>query len=126
MGVYIKDMEIPKEGFVEILIRDDGTVQQTGQSYRIDGTDYYTVYCGEMPVMCKAVAVPPHGRLGDLDKLAEKIEGIWDCNDLYFQPNDQICDTEDCKGCKWRETWDCFRRMVKHAPTIIPAEGGET
>lgn len=57
-----------------------------------------------------------------MDKLAEKIEGIWDCNDLYFQPNDHICDPEDCKGCKWRETWDCFRRMVKNAPAIIPAE----
>lgn len=69
MGVYI-DMEMPKEGFVEILIRDDGTVQQTGQSYRIDGTDYYTPYVGEMPVMYKAVSVPePHGRLGDLDAL---------------------------------------------------------
>lgn len=33
MSVLIKGMEMPKEGFVEILIRDDGTVQQTGQSY---------------------------------------------------------------------------------------------
>ena len=60
MGVYI-NMEMPKEGFVEILIRDDGTVQQTGQSYRIDGTDYYTPYVGEMPAIYKAVPVPPHG-----------------------------------------------------------------
>lgn len=63
MGVYVKDMEMPKEGFVEILIRDDGTVQQTGQSYRIDGTDYYTPYVGEMPTIYKAIPVPPHGDL---------------------------------------------------------------
>ena len=31
--ILIKGMEMPKEGFVEILVRDDGTVQQTGQSY---------------------------------------------------------------------------------------------
>ena len=67
MSVLIEGMEMPKEGFVEIIIRDDGTVQQTGQSYRIGGTDYYTPYVGEMPVMYKAVPVQPHGRLGDLD-----------------------------------------------------------
>ena len=121
MGVYI-NMEMPKEGFAEILIRDDGTVQKTGQSYRIDGTDYYTPYVGEMPVMYKAVSVPePHGDLIDADALTETTDGIWDCNDLYFQPNDKICDPNDCKGCKWRETMDCFRRRVKHAPTVIPA-----
>ena len=58
MGIYLPNMEMPKEGFVEILIRDDGTVQQTGQSYRIGGTDYYTPYTGEMPVVYKAVPVP--------------------------------------------------------------------
>ena len=79
MAVLIEGMEMPKEGFVEIIIRDDGTVQQTGQSYRIDGTDYYTPYIGEMPVMYKAVPVPPHGRLIDAsvayDKIAEQEGG---------------------------------------------------
>ncbi len=74
MSVLIKDMEMPKEGFVEILVRDDGTVQQTGQSYRIDGTDYYTPYAGEMPVMYKAVPIPPHGRLIDADALYRTID----------------------------------------------------
>lgn len=76
MGIYLPNMEMPKEGFVEILIRDDGTVQQTGQSYRIDGTDYYTPYVGEMPVMYKAVPVPPHGRLIDADALIEAHEQV--------------------------------------------------
>ena len=74
---------------------------------------------------CPLVPIPPHGKLIDADALDEVIDGIWDCNDLYFQPNDKICDPNDCKGCKWRETMDCFRRMVKHTPTIIPAEVGE-
>ena len=69
MGVYINGMEMPKEGFVEILIRDDGTVQQTGQSYRIDGTDYYTPYVGKMPVIHKAVPVSDHGDLIDRDEI---------------------------------------------------------
>ena len=67
MSVLIHGLEIPQEGFVEVLIRDDGTVQQTGQSYRIDGTDYYTPYVGEMPTIYKAVPVPPHGALMDRD-----------------------------------------------------------
>ena len=106
MGIYLPNMEMPTKGYRLILIHADGTAQSTD---------------GEMT----AVPVPPHGRLIDADALTETTDGIWDCNDLYFQPNDKICDPNDCKGCKWRETMDCFRRMVRHAPTIIPAEEGE-
>ena len=74
MSVLVNGMEMPKEGFVEIIIRDDGTVQQTGQSYRIDGTDYYTPYVGEVPIMSTAVPVPPHGRLIDADELCNKLD----------------------------------------------------
>ena len=111
MGVYI-DVEMPKEGFVEILIRDDGTVQQTGQSYRIDGTDYYTPYIGEMPVMYKAVPVPPHGRLGDLDNLRKKFE--------------TICDRYDAGIISVGVCMNLMLQAVISAPTIIPAsEEGE-
>ena len=101
MGIYIKGMEMPKEGFVEILIRDDGTVQQTGQSYRIDGTDYYTPYVGEMPTTYKAVQVPPHGRLIDADALGS------------FPYNMDFCDGGEA------DEW------VQNAPTIIPADPAE-
>lgn len=74
MGIYLSNMEMPEEGFVEILIHADGTVQQTGQSNRIGGADYYTPYVGEMPVMYKAIPVPPHGRLVDADALERDIE----------------------------------------------------
>lgn len=76
MGVYLPNVDMPKEGFVEILIRDDGTVQQTGQSFRIGGTDYYTPYVGEMPAMYKAVPVPPHGDLIDRNNLLMIINQI--------------------------------------------------
>ena len=98
MSVLIRGMEMPKEGFVEILIRDDGTVQQTGQSYRIDGTDYYTPYVGEMPTIYKAIHVPPHGRLIDADALGE------------FPYNMDFCDGYEA------DEW------VQNAPTIIEAE----
>lgn len=102
MGIYI-DMEMPKEGFVEILVRDDGTVQQTGQSYRIDGTDYYTPYVGEMPVMYKAAHVPPHGDLIDKDATMNAI--------LEERGEDTAC-------------W--FAGIVNDMPAVIPAEEGET
>ena len=75
----------------------------------------------------KRVPKRPHGRLIDADTLVERIDGIWDCNDMVFKPNDKICKIpEDCKGCKWEQTKDCIQRMVENAPTIIPAEEGET
>lgn len=98
--LLILGMEMPKEGFVEILVRDDGTVQQTGQSYRIDGTDYYTPYVGEMPTIYKAVPVPPHGRLIDADAL-DSSETDYLGNHLVY-----LVDIDD-------------------APTIIPAEERE-
>lgn len=108
MGLYIPNIEMPKEGFVEILIRDDGTVQQTGQSYRIDGTDYYTPYVGEMPVMYKAVPVPPHGKLGDLDALQKQID--------FARNSGMLGKTAHYK----------LQKLIKEAPTIIPAEEGKT
>ena len=113
MSVYIKGMEMPKEGYIDVRIKCNGIA-----TFAIADNPYFKAV--------EAVPVPPHGRLIDADALTETTDGIWDCNDLYFQPNDKICDPNDCKGCKWRETMDCFRRMVKHAPTIIPAEEGET
>lgn len=116
MGVYI-DMEMPKEGFVEILIRDDGTVQKTGQSYRINGTDYYTPYVGEMPVIYQAVSVPPHGRTIDADAFIEN-----ECNNCDGDCEALPCDCLNCEA-------DCrcdFIKDIAEAPTIIPAEKGET
>ena len=110
MSIYIKGMEMPKEGFVEILIRDDGTVQQTGQSYRIDGTDYYTPYVGEMPVIYKAVPVPPHGRLIDADKI-----GLTNFEIILCQ-----------KWNPFKNALEMLLEKIENAPTIIPAsEEGE-
>lgn len=102
MGIYLPNIEMPKEGFVEILIRDDGIVQQTGQSYRIDGMDYYAPYVGEAPGTYEAIPVPQHGDLIDRDKLREK-EFIHD-GDAYAV---------------------VMSRDIRNAPTIIPASKEE-
>ena len=57
MAILICDIQMPKEGFIELLIRDDGLVQQTGESVRIDGMDYYKPYSGEIPVTYHAADV---------------------------------------------------------------------
>lgn len=54
----------------------------------------------------------------DRNALIEKLDGIWDCNDMVFEPDD-CCDIlADCKGCKWRETKEAIKRIVLHMPTI--------
>ena len=108
-GVYIKGMEMPEdEETVTLTICADGLVFE---EFKEPGDVFHAVH------------VPPHGRLIDADELVERIEGIWDCNDMTFRPDDHICDVpSDCKGCKWAQTVDCIKRMVENARTIIPAE----
>ena len=112
--LLIRGMEMPKDGHwgtvsIPFYIHGDGSVSDS-----------------KGHIIGSAVHIPPHGRLGDLDKLIEKIDGIWDCNDMVFKPDDHCCNIpEDCKGCKWAQTKDCIQRMVETAPTIIPAEEGE-
>lgn len=116
MSILIKGMEMPKEYgpheiTITLFVRDDGTASLWGKE----------VFIPHEPL--EVVTVPPHGRLIDADTLVERIDGIWDCNDMVFKPNDKICKIpEDCKGCKWKQTKDCIQRMVENAPTIIPAD----
>lgn len=108
MGIYLPNMEMPKDGFVEIIIKTDGTVQQTGQTLRLAGDYFYTAYVGERPPMYKAVPVPPHGRLIDVAVLWVEIN--------------KICDRRD-EGIISDLT--CLQQLLsafRHAPTIIQAE----
>lgn len=98
MSIIIKGMEMPKEGFVELAVHWDGLVQQTGQTQRIDGKDYYSPYIGVRPTEYEAIELPPHGRLIDGDKLAAQ------CDDPHW--------------CVWLSE-------ILDAPTIIEAEGEE-
>lgn len=98
MSVLIKGMEMPTKGEYHMTLYVCG-----------DGAAYVDV--AELPAdedRFEAAPVPPHGRLGDLDKLVEKIDGIWDCNDMVFKPDDHCCNIpEDCKGCKCARSTAC-------------------
>ena len=94
MGVYIEGMKMPKEGEhpLWIALHSDGTVE-------------YNANKGDGWQMTTAVPVPPHGRLGDLDALAESVR-----NPGIFPP---VVSSE-------------VLAFLRNAPTIIPAEEGET
>ena len=96
MGVYIKDMEMPKEGCHHMMcIYADGTVSTGGREYT-------------------AVPVPPHGRLGDLDELKAKIEK--EDNAIY---------SWDLYGNGMYNAFQSVYQCIDVTPTIIPAEEGE-
>ena len=108
MGVYIKDMQLPKEGAVEVFIRDDGTVQQTGQSCRIGATDYYTPYVGDTPIIYKAIPIPKHGGLINRDTL----------NYTMLYKENWMSGT----GVEAPAVW---KKDIEDAPVIIPASNEE-
>lgn len=116
-GVYIKGMEMPKSCY-DCPLQDDecfGSIKccyaQTWGSANMRAVD------------CPLIPVTDRGRLGDLDRILKIIDGIWDCNDMVFKPNDHCCDVpKDCHGCKWAETKRAIREIVANAPTIIPAD----
>ena len=60
MGVYIKDMEMPTEGYIDVRIKCNGTA-----SFAIANNPYFKAV--------EAVHVPPHGRCVDADKLMQEM-----------------------------------------------------
>lgn len=95
MGVYIKGMEMPKEGnWITLRIFPDG------QCFLYDwcGNDF------DFKEHLTAVPVPPHGRLIDADAVFDNLErtGWYDNADR-----------------------DIAEDLVLDAPTVIPASKGE-
>ena len=72
MGVYIKGMEMPTRcGRCDMCIKEvDGDIDY---HYECCITAAVIKNLGEKMVDCPLVPVPPHGRLGDLDKLADNM-----------------------------------------------------
>ena len=60
MDILIKNMGLPKEGFIRLMIYSDGTVREINPYNE-----------AVMPTEATAVALPEHGRLCDLDALIE-------------------------------------------------------
>ena len=50
------------------------------------------------------------------EALLERIDGIWDCADMVFEPNDKCCRADDCASCKWRETKNAIRKIAAYLP----------
>lgn len=105
MGVYIKGMEMPTDCAMLLKIFPDGRV----------GVPVHLNWCGTMVVNdAEAIAVPPHGRLGDLDALIEKVIAKYleheRKGELVFAAAEIKQDIVD---------------LISNAPTVIPAEEGE-
>ena len=99
MSIYIPGMEMPKRGHtVTLTITDDG--EAVVQYY--DCKPQLTV-----PIVYKAIPVPPHGRLIDADAL--------EYEEAYLNGHYELGDVEIVT-----------RKDIETAPTIIPAEEGET
>ena len=117
MSVLIKGIDFPIDGSRKtIIIYSDGCCTEPNGQW--DETLMQGV---------QAVPVPQHGDLIDRDDLTERLDGIWDCNDMVFE-DDDICGRihADCKSCRWSETRDYIKdKVIKYAPAIIPSEVDE-
>lgn len=99
MGIYLPNMEMPKEdSWITVRIYPDGTCavpNWQGDCTLIKGT--------------KAVTVPPHGRLGDLDRLEQMFVDIDNAPYSGFDGTEPFYSAEDAA------------LIIRLAPTIIPA-----
>lgn len=95
--ILIKAMEMPKDKPICIII------DPAGQARRYDlNNDKYAD-----DELFEAVSVPPHGKLGDLDRLAKEVKDM----EKEFPP-DSIS----------AERYRLFAEFIKTAPTIIETE----
>ena len=102
MGLYIPDLRLPADGDFELWI-----------AVRKDGSFTYNVRGGWQDGKQKAVPVPPHGRLGDLDRLEQMFVNIDNAPYSGFDGTEPFYSAEDAA------------QIIRLAPTIIPAEDGE-
>lgn len=52
------------------------------------------------------------------EALKELFDGIYDCADLVFEPDDQICAKQNssCGSCRWAETKRAIQKRVMSIP----------
>ena len=104
MSVYISGMELPKPGQIVLVeIDENGDVFAAYDGGRTKLADY------------KAVNVPPHGRMGDLDAVEELvIKRKYDC--AGASAHGAISELHKSWGLHEAEL------MIEAAPTIITAD----
>lgn len=50
------------------------------------------------------------------ERIEKFFDGIYDCADLTFEPNDHCCAADDCAHCKWREAMDAIKKRILSIP----------
>ena len=128
MSVLIKGMMMPINCQTCPFVKDVKHAATPEYEVVIDLRCGFTQMLADNPAFernkdCPLSGIPPHGRLIDSGALLEKINGIWDCNDMLFE-DDNICGRirADCNSCRWRETRDAIAKIVERMPTITGAE----
>lgn len=103
MGVYIKGMEMPKDGVYWCEIGVAGDIATI------------TIHGEERKSFPLVPVLEPHGRLGDLDKLEKMFADIDSAPYSCFDGAEPFYSAEDAAN------------IIRLAPTVIPASGeGET
>ena len=96
--LLIRNFDPPKYGYREIRIHPNGRVTEVDE-------------CGLDEAVGMAEYIPPHGRLGDLDRLAKEVKDM-----AKEFPSDSI----------GAERYRLFTEFIKTVPTIIPASEERT
>ena len=60
------------------------------------------------------------------EAVLDRIDGIWDCADMVFEPEDHCCGEDDCAHCKWRKTKNAIRKIIANIPAadVAPVKHG--
>lgn len=114
-GVYIPDMEMPKNGSFEVLVVHDNGIVAKG-------------FFPNENELTNAIFIPDHGRLIDADALIEDMKR--QCREVFkidaVSQDDFWITRNEAYNERLLGTWcESFYEYLKTAPTIIPAEEGE-
>ena len=60
------------------------------------------------------------------ERIKKFFDGIYDCADLTFEPNDHCCAADDCAHCKWYEAKNAIQKRILsiHAADVRPVVRG--
>lgn len=114
MSILIKGMEMPKScGKCKLFDASHaiGLFSPLGWC-RVNGKEIFRL--SKKADFCPLVPVQPHGRLGDLDELAKRIE-----HERYNHTH-----TDGLAARHHIAEYGHFLNAIAAAPTVIPAEGG--
>ena len=105
-GVYIKNMEMPKNCGECLLAKLSPTGESLICNYILSRVSWE-----EIPFDCPLIPVPEHGRLIDADTLHEELYAL-----EYVRENEWLDGVREAQGV------DAARVALLDAPTIIPAD----